>query len=214
MKTLLFAILLITSCRQSAEPIGRTNLEQVDTSNQVIDDDVINQIVDYYQKKMEAQGIDYEVNYELEKTYADSTLNLYYTCQEYVSGHHSVNIGLKSSDFMYGDLDGNGTVDMITTIINEYASSSSNSEIFVFLNQDGKYNFSSAVKSSEICGCDPDFSGRNMIFQPFSIEDGLLIGESFCYGDGDADCCPSILFQTTTMLRDGKLLFKSKTPKE
>jgi hypothetical protein len=116
------------------------------------------------------------------------------------------------NDCIYGDLNRDGIKDMIVSIngyaiFEELADNYPFSFIFVFLAQDKKYNLICHSFSNDICGCS---SG---VFYPEVIQEGLILGDSKCFAQGDVPCCPSLIYSTTVGFDGNKLKFINKTNK-
>ncbi len=116
------------------------------------------------------------------------------------------------NDCIYGDLNRDGIKDMIVSIngyaiVEELADNNPFSFIFVFLAQDKKYNLICHSFSNDICGCS---SG---VFYPELIQEGLILGDSKCFAQGDVPYCPSLIYSTTVGFDGNKLKFINKTNK-
>jgi hypothetical protein len=108
------------------------------------------------------------------------------------------------NDCIYGDLNEDGITDMIVSvkgyaIVQGFADNYPMSFICVFLHHDKKYKLASTESSFNICGC------ALGVFYPEQIQEGLILGQSECFAQGDNLCCPS-LFYSTTVDFDGKKL--------
>ena len=191
----LLAILLLSSCNQNAE-LGRNDVTHVPKgiTTQTIDDAVIDQIVEYYFERF----ADYDETYNLEKNFSDTVIELYYS-SETISSGHTVYIGIKPENLVYGDLNNDGTSDLAMGLYNEYGGSGSNTDVFVFLNENGRYSLASAISAYDVSPCEVHY------FLPLKIEKGELLGTSLCYAELDPQCCPSLEVATVLGYQNGKL---------
>ena len=112
---------------------------------------------------------------------------------------------------LYGDIDNNNSEDLIVGVLTEGGGTGGNDlhsiDLFVFLNNNGKYQFVSVTPDNEVCG---GIMNRGDNFMPYKIQGGFLIGKTVSYQDDDAMCCPSLEYNTKVKFNGNKLVFNSK----
>ena len=98
-------------------------------------------------------------------------------------------------------------VDLIVSIDTEGGGGGGNvywNDLFVFLSKNGKFALTSFIDSPEVRGC------RAGQFFPDKIENGLILGTSFCFTENDPRCCPSLEYLTTVTFDGKQLKYKSQ----
>jgi len=103
-----------------------------------------------------------------------------------------------------GDLNGDMKLDVVMPV---YVSggngfSGNYTDLHVFINQDSTFQHVSVQNNLDLSGC----LGK---FDPHSIHDQRLYGQSICLGPDDPFCCPSIKTFSVLMLTGNKLQFES-----
>lgn len=119
-----------------------------------------------------------------------------------------IEVPRKKKKYIYGDIGSDRVEDLVVDISSSTGGTQEDYNIFIFTNVDGKYVLSGATESSEICGCKTlSFPGS---FHPYSINDGKVIGISYCWSEDDPHCCPSLQYNTIAEYDGKNLRFKSK----
>ncbi|MFN8154980.1 MAG: hypothetical protein U0Y08_11875 [Bacteroidia bacterium] len=107
-------------------------------------------------------------------------------------------------DQVKGDINNDGIDDLIVTVMVTSGGSAAWDEIFIFIFQEGRYILNGMSRCPDICGCSTG------TFKPIKIANGQIVGTSTCWTPEDAQCCPSLEYNTTVTF-DGKgLKFVSK----
>ena len=220
----IFTAIIISICAYACEePTDR----QIKTTNEVgvtstkktadhsnIPDDVLRFIKNYYQREYKGTKVDF--------TDSDTGLEMIFSnipndSDDYDGFLIDVNIPKKENVIIYGasilfgDLDNNNSDDLIVGVHTEGGGTGGNAlhstDLFVFLNNNGVYEFISMTPDQEIA----DNSKSNVCaFFPYKIENGLLIGSSTLYQNSDPTCCPSLEQDTKVKFSNNKLVFESK----
>jgi hypothetical protein len=209
----LFVLVLGYSC---------TSGQNAQKDNTPLDSDVIAQIKNHYQK---AHGKDSQK----EEIVSDSSIDITYSAiptstDDY--GGFLINIIIPKQPFqilygatpiLRGDLNRDKNDELVVIVHTEGGGTGGNGlisqDIFVFEKKNGKYVLLSFTPDTELSNCPSGY------FRATSIQNGFLIGASSCYKDDDPRCCPTLNFETTCALKDGKLKYQSQkklpdTPKE
>jgi len=209
----LFLLLFLVSCGNVSNESLVIKNQQIDSkiykdSQQLqLDKNMINSIKDYYKGN-------FGNNASLSESQDDSTLNLSFFSISDIEDEESnllisILIPLTSSQELYGaipiltgDLNNDSNDDLVVSVYTE-AGNSASQDIFTFISQDENFNLVNVSNDKELCGC-------NGSFRALRIEDNHLIGQSSCYSEQDAMCCPSLNYETKVALTDNKLVFVSK----
>lgn len=212
-----FTIVYLASCGQVAniQDGGESNTDTLKTKTDLqFDDNVLNDIKKYYQNEY---GQDTRVDEQI----TDSTIEItYYNIPKANDEYDGFLIGItisKNNDkqlfgptpIMYGDLNNDNLRDLVVSVHTEGGGTGGNklwwNDLFVFLNQKDKLILASVTPDQEISGC--NIYGH---FTAKKIDNGYLIGNSSCYGEDDAFCCPSLNYITKVSLSKDTLVFHSK----
>lgn len=212
MTKLFLCLVLLISCRQSPNQknenkTNEANIKpattEVTTDSKYIDDYIINTIIEYYKDsttRMETEETDSSLSivfYHIPTSHEDSLI-------WEVSYELEVGISKLRKDYIFGDLDKDGIPDLIADIGGNNSGSGSWNELFVFFSKNGRYELASVTPSSKICGCTVGD------FYPEKIQEGLIFGESICWAENDAHCCPTLHYSTTVTIDKKQLKFSSK----
>jgi hypothetical protein len=110
---------------------------------------------------------------------------------------------------VYGDLDSDGLEDLVVSVHTEGGGQGGNvwsQDIFLFIQDtNSNYTLASITSDEDISGC--ELGGD---FRVWQIKDGLLLGESLCYDNDDARCCPSLNYLTFVGLNYTDFVFLMK----
>jgi hypothetical protein len=169
---------------------------------------IIRTIKDYYQ-------ISYGADCKLEESADDSTINLLYIKTNPITNEaesiFATSITIPKIPFynlygskpiIYGDLNQDNQTDMLVSVHVE-SGNTAFQDLFVFTSKDGGYQLNSVTTDQDICGCEGNFRANK-------IMNNKVIGESNCYNENDARCCPSLKFETIISLKMNKLRYISK----
>ncbi len=120
-------------------------------------------------------------------------------------------IELYGAAILFGDVDDDKLDDLIVGVHTEGGGTGGNglhsTDLFVFLNNKGVYEFISMTPDREVAVNRKNGEG---VFIPDKIQDGLLIGKSLLYQNDDPTCCPSLEQETKAKFSNNKLVFESK----
>jgi hypothetical protein len=101
-----------------------------------------------------------------------------------------------------GDLDKDGLNDLLMNVqLSEGASTWH--DLFVFLQKDEYRSLAAVASDADLAICTGDSYGG--YFLPVKIVNGSITGESKCYTEEDAECCPSIKVNTVVKLENNSL---------
>jgi len=81
-------------------------------------------------------------------------------------------------------------------------------ELIIIVSDNDKYKLNHIYESGGICGCKT--SEYNGIFAVEKIQDGIIYGQSVCWSDTDAHCCPSLEYESAIKYDNSTLKFVSK----
>jgi hypothetical protein len=199
-----------------------TSGQNVQKDNTPLDSDVIAQIKNHYHKE-HGKGT------KKEEIVSDSTIDITYSAipkstDDY--GGFLINIIIPKKPFqtlygatptLRGDLNRDKNDELVVSVHTEGGGTGGNGlssqDIFVFERKNNKYVLLSFTPDAELSNCPSGY------FRATSIHDGLLIGASSCYKDDDPRCCPTLNFETSCALKNGKLKYQSQkklpdTPRE
>jgi hypothetical protein len=209
---LILTFICFTACKQIENKQNidfkidtlKTVTEQIDVD---VDNNIISEIKKYYKNK-------YGKDARLEEEVSDSTYEItYYNIPKDSTdfdGHLiSIYIPKKNADkaILRGDLNNDKIQDLVVNVATEGGGGGGNiswSDLFVFINRNDELFFTSVTNSYTICGCEDGF------FNASKIENGYLIGESYCYGSNDARCCPSFHYLAKVRFEKNKFVFINK----
>ena len=212
---LLLSIIYFSACGQTSNQQTAKNTnetESIKTEKNSIDKEILNKIKKHYQSEFSKDA-------RLEETSSDSILNLvYYSIPKetddydgnlihiYIPQRRKMDL-FGANPILYGDLNNDKIEDIIISVHTEGGGGGGNNwsqDIFVFQKINGKYEITCITADGEITGC------QNGSFRAKKIKDGFLIGNSSCYNDGDASCCPSLEYVTKVKLINKSLKYNSK----
>jgi hypothetical protein len=173
------------------------------------DADALNEIKKYYHEQ-------YNIYEGKHTKFEDEFNNIYQTrTYRHVSDEEdefeyaivSIYIPLEkdTKSLFYGDLNNDGLQDLVVAVSTEIgAGFDQPAELFVFLNQNNKLTLIDVAEIHGLTHCEDGY------FWPTKIENGNLIGTSYCFKNNDGRCCPSLKYSTKTKLSDNKLVFNSQ----
>lgn len=185
----LIIVLLFLSCRNGA---GQT-ADSI-AAAQTLDSSIVQQIIE----KVKTDGKTGGGTFELSETNEYVTLSTNYDW-----GRTSVDFSKIKSEHVFGDLKNDGNEDAIIQASAYYGGNSEHLVLYVFSKTErDEWKLICEVNASDeqLKGCD---KGK---FFPEKIENGLLVGESLCFKDSDARCCPSLKFRNSVRLEDNRLI--------
>lgn len=167
-----------------------------ETTENLIDEDITTKIVFHYGKK-NRNGIPL-------RNETDSLINLSFKEKGDDMAYSNLIISKIKSNYIFGDLNNDGKVDLIASVNANTGGSGSWDELFVFINENGKYELKTITSSFDLAICKG--GSREGQFYPKEIKNGVVIGTSVCYADDDAHCCPSIKKETKVACKKNKLI--------
>lgn len=172
------------------------------------DDNALDVIKKYYNKQVDEEYIGRS---RYEDKVEDSIYNrTYYHIpddEDDSSGYNkTIYIPINESrNLIYGDLNNDNLQDLVVAVSTESgASYCQPAELFVFLNQNNKLTLTDVAEIHNLSDCEHGH------FWPTKIENGYLIGSSYCFKNVDAYCCPSLKYSTRTKLSNNKLVYNSQ----
>jgi hypothetical protein len=173
-----------------------SNLKTKKSSMNLIDEDIISKIVSHYVKK--------NINYTPHRKETDSIIDLSFYENEEDLAVSYLTISKVKSDHLFGDLNNDNNNDVLAIVFASGGGSYFWYDIFTFISEHDKLVLKSVTQSSDLTNC---FGGTiEGNFQPLEIKDGILIGESICYAENDAHCCPSIKHESKAIYKNGGLI--------
>lgn len=113
----------------------------------------------------------------------------------------------KGTNILEGDINNDGIDDLVIKIYTSGGGQGGNVEwwdYFAFINQNGNYILADVAPQGKLSGCTGGFWAE-------SIENNYILGNSNCYAEGDARCCPSLHYETRVIFENDKLRFFSNT---
>lgn len=168
-------------------------------SETFIDNYIVDVITEYYETK-------HGQNARVEKDNKDSllTLTFYNVSKEdsYDIPLITIYIPKVKIDYLIGDLNSDKVDDLVANIETLGGGGGGNvhwNDIFVFISKNGKFELKNITQSPKLCG---SYDGY---FNPESIYENMLVGNSYCYDKNDATCCPSLFFFTKVKFNNNKL---------
>ncbi|MCB2218979.1 MAG: retroviral-like aspartic protease family protein [Bacteroidetes bacterium] len=111
-----------------------------------------------------------------------------------------------TNPILLGNINNNYFDELIVTVHNEYGASSYNNDIFIFEFVDYSYELAAVYDAREIAGCE-----RGSFIINF-IKNNFIFGISDCYDEDDANCCPSLKYETILGYKDKKIFHISSSP--
>ena len=207
MKYLFLSIITFTffSCGESTAK--KTTTENKNTYDTTI---LINAIIDYYRQEFKKTKSD-EPQAQLKIDTTESCIELK-TIIDSTYAALPLNSIPFSSEFIKGDLNGDNAVDIVIPVYSTGGGSAEWREIFVFISKKNKIDFYKMYSSFDLGHCQEAGSHGGQ-FYPEKISNAILIGESYCYKEGDPHCCPSLKY-TTEYKFDKGLIFLKQTNKD
>lgn len=168
------------------------------------DSSIVNQVILHYLQQNQDDSI--------VKVDSESFFQFLYYSKDEISGH-SYNGGFYVSkikeNYLHGDIDGDKLDEIVCSVGIESGGNATWNDIIVFNSHNGKYKILTVVSSNKLTGCNEKFNeGGN--FYPEKIDSGFIIGESVCWDEEDATCCPSLKYISKVKLDKGKLINFSK----
>lgn len=112
----------------------------------------------------------------------------------------------KKEDQIMGDLNADGTEDIIVSVESNSGGNSTYTNYYLFLSNKGKFELVNPNSWDIPHHCAKEPYGS---FYLKEIKDGKLIGESWCLTEEDPRCCPSMIYTTIFELKAGKPVWKS-----
>ena len=178
--------------------------KRISADGKFVDKQIIDQVIQYYQQQNNPDSITKEVT----DTTIEVTLYIKYGSEYNYDG--TIYISKMPDDYFHGDLDGDGVEEIIYSISTEGIGGGNAywNDVFVSRLINNKYKIIDAVTSNKLTGDKGAYDGG--LFYPLAIQDRLITGESICWTDEDAHCCPSLKFYTTVKFEKDKLVFNSR----
>jgi len=206
-------ILLFASC--SSAPSSKSNQTESDHSENAvqknsgtIDKDIINQIINHYQQlyKKDIMQI-YEDS--------DSLIGVSFCVKPENKNDSDIpqrdidaSISKRKRDYISGDIDNDGSDEIICSVEADGGGTMYWHDIFVFSLVNKKYQILTVKESSKLCGCTE--SAYPPVFYPKKIIGGLIYGTSICWDKDDIHSSPSLKYNTSLKFEKGKLVFVKK----
>lgn len=103
---------------------------------------------------------------------------------------------------LMGDLNKDKKEDLLITAHNEFGNSASQ-DIFIFINEGDNYSLASVTDNRDLMDCRGYFRARKIV-------NNYIEGNSSCYSSDDAECCPSLHYETKLVFSDDSLRLVSK----
>jgi hypothetical protein len=169
------------------------------TVNNKMDDDIIKKISLYYGRQ-NLKSIP-----KIEET--DSVINLSFTEiseDELATPYSNISISKIKSDYLFGDLNNDGKIDVVASVWSNGGGSATWVEYVTFISEDNQYMLKSVTRSFDLAICNG--GSHDGQFYPKEIKDGVINGTSVCYTDKDAHCCPSIKKESRVVFKKDKLV--------
>lgn len=212
----LLVILSLTICGGCKQKTGYVNQAAVDKSENdkhkmFLDDAVLDTIKQYFLKRYDStcsSGASESEVGKLKVTNSDSTLDFGYYIHDTVKVFPSrtTTIPRLKKNCLMGDLNNDNLEDLVVSVKDYSGGNAVTTYLFVFTNSNGKYHLTDVKTEHDLCGCRSDNSTGFGSFIPHKIEGGNLVGESYCYLEEDASCCPSLHYRAKVSLQNGKLV--------
>ena len=120
----------------------------------------------------------------------------------------------KEKGFVKGDLNGDKKDDIIVSVNSNSGGTAEWNEIFVFLTNKDTILFDKTYKDDELAQAHCNSGGAYGRYFIYSIVNSIVIGESWCWTNNDAHCCPSSKYTTEYKYeKDKGFIFSKKTKK-
>ncbi len=182
-----------SSATESADnPVPQKNSPKAD----VISEDIITQILIHYGRENKS-GLP-------QKKETDSLIYLSFKEKGDEMAYSNLTISKIKADYFFADLNGDGKLDILASVNADSGGSSFWDDLIVFLNENESYSLTSVTSSFDLATCKS--GSHDGQFYPKEIKNGVIIGESVCYTDEDAHCCPSIKQKSKAVFKDNKLV--------
>jgi len=180
--------------------------KQASANSKFVDQQITDQILQHYRQQNNSDSIKKDVT----DTTIEVTLYAKEDAQYNFDG--TIYISKMQSDYFHGDLYGDGVEEIVCSVSTEGMGGGNAywNDVFVLRLIDKKYKIIDAVTSNKLTGDKGGYDGG--LFYPLAIKDRLITGESICWTDEDAHCCPSLKFYTTVKFEKDKLVFNSRKP--
>lgn len=191
-----------TSKQETSTKDTLVNNDTIQTTTPVnsetfVDNYIIEDIIKYYETE-------HGQNARVEKDNKDSLLTLAFYSKEDISTIPLITIYIPKLkiDYLLGDLNNDKVDDLVANIETLGGGGGGNvhwNDIFVFISKNGKFELKNTTQSPKLCG---SYDGY---FNPESIIDNVLVGNSYCYDKNDGTCCPSLFFFSKVKFNNNKL---------
>lgn len=182
-------------------------LASVERAHQ-IDKSILKTIHGYYKNKYSenARIVEIETDISIELTFYNipksSKETDYLLMEAVIPKIKSIN---KEKQILIGHLNDDETDDLLISVSVEGGGVGSlpqkGKDYFIFLNENNRFILTKIVSDKELVNC--ELGGR---FSASKIENGQLVGISYCYDENDPNCCPSLAFVTELKLTKKKLV--------
>jgi len=175
----------------------KTDSVDIDTSL------IINELIDYYRN----EGLKNSCKMEKLTESSSTKLSFYSEDDNFPSDMSIFNVEI-SKDFIVGDLNNDGISDIYIQTFTSGGWGGGNvtwGEIFVFISKKNKYVLRISPRNIIDYGC-----AKGASFSISKIENGLLIGESYCFAEDDPQCCASLHYKIKLKFTGKELILHSK----
>lgn len=173
------------------------NPQQTETSiNNKIDNEILTKIVLYYGKQ--------NLKSIPKRDETDSVINLSFTAKGDETSYSNISIPKLKTDYIFGDLNNDGKVDIIAAIYADSGGSATWFEYATFISEDNQYVLKSITNSFDLSICSG--GSHDGQFYPKEINNSVIYGTSVCYTKDDPHCCPSIKKESKAIYKEGKLV--------
>lgn len=181
--------------KKEAEQVSEKKEKELNPNDLHLDETIVQKIVQKIEQVNEGEKI--------EITEVDESITV---SVQFDWGNTFTEFSKLKSRHVFGDLGNDGSED---AVIQAIAYSGGNSEHLILyvlskISDEWQLLFDVNASDEQLKGCD---KGK---FYPKKIENGFLIGESLCFKDSDARCCPSLKFRTTVKLESDRLISVKK----
>lgn len=199
---------MLVSCAQKTHTDKST--DQSKRQRNEITDDLIKQISNYYLESYgdSARLIENRVDTSIEWMFRSKSVKG--DDNDALLLAISIPLFKEANAILYGDMDRNGTADMLLSVHTEGGGVGALLEWddhFLFLKDSlAGYRLADVKSDWQINGC------GNGYFAPEKIADGFIYGKARCYASDDGRCCPSLLYSVRVAYKDGHLSLIEKQP--
>lgn len=166
------------------------------TNENLVSEDIITQILIHYGRENKS-GLP-------QKKETDSLIYLSFKEKGDEMAYSNLTISKIKGDYFFADLNGDGKLDILASVNADSGGSSFWDDLIVFLYENESYSLTSVTTSFDLATCKS--GSHDGQFYPKEIKNGVIIGESVCYTDEDAHCCPSIKQKSKAVFKDNKLV--------